>query len=104
MWQQMREAVIDNFPAAPGLPINVTAYLKKMDGIYTTDAYHSLLMNLMLATGGYPWTVVPVERRRDYMAALKEASVRQNIVPFTCFIAHLISLSLDGHAIAKLPD
>ena len=43
------------------------------------------LMNVMLAAGGYPWTVVPMERRDAYMAALEEASVRQNIVPFADF-------------------
>lgn len=39
------------------------------------------LMNVMLASGGYPWTIIPVEKRDDYMAALEEASVKQNIVP-----------------------
>ena len=43
------------------------------------------LMNVMLAAGGYPWTVVPLERRDAYIAALEEASVRQNIVPFANF-------------------
>ena len=33
------------------------------------------LMNVMLAAGGYPWTVVPLERRDAYKAALEEASV-----------------------------
>lgn len=28
------------------------------------------LMNLMLASGGYPWTVIPVQQREAYMAAL----------------------------------
>ena len=37
------------------------------------------LMNVMLAGGGYPWTVIPFETRNDYMAALEEASVRKNI-------------------------
>ena len=46
-------------------------------------------MNLMMASGGYPWTVVPVERRDEYMQALEAASVRQNIVPFTKFLASL---------------
>lgn len=45
------------------------------------------LMNVMFASGGYPWTVVPVEKRDAYMAALEEASVRQNIVPFCKFLA-----------------
>ena len=48
------------------------------------------LMNLMLASGGYPWTVVPLEQRDKYMAALEAASVEQNIGPFTDFIAGLL--------------
>lgn len=48
------------------------------------------LMNVMLASGGYPWTIVPVEQRNDYMEALEEASVNQNIIPFTNFLANLI--------------
>lgn len=48
------------------------------------------LMNAMLAAGGYPWTIVPVEKRQDYMAALEQASVGQNIVPFAKFIGRLI--------------
>ena len=49
------------------------------------------LMNVMLASGGYPWTIVPVERRNDYMAALESASVDQDIKPFTLFLAGLIN-------------
>jgi len=48
------------------------------------------IMNLMMAAGGYSWTVVPVERRDEYMQALEYASVDQNIVPFTKFIASLL--------------
>ena len=48
------------------------------------------IMNLMMASGGYPWTVVPVERRDEYMQALESASVQQNIVPFTKFLASLL--------------
>lgn len=47
------------------------------------------IMNLMMASGGYPWTVVPVERRDEYMQALEAASVQQDIVPFTQFLASL---------------
>jgi len=54
------------------------------------------LMNVMLASGGYPWTIVPVEKRDDYMAALEEASVNQNIVPFTIFLAQLVDDGLQG--------
>jgi hypothetical protein len=48
------------------------------------------LMNVMLASGGYPWTVIPLETRNDYMAALEEASVRKNIEPFSRFLAELV--------------
>jgi Fic family protein len=42
------------------------------------------LMNLKLATGGYPWLVIPVEKRNDCnMQVLKSANVDQDIVPFT---------------------
>lgn len=49
------------------------------------------LMNLMLASGGYPWTVIPLERRDNYMAALEAASVDKNILPFTDFLGSLVS-------------
>ena len=49
------------------------------------------LMNVMLASGGYPWAVVPVEKKEVYMDALEAASVNQNIIPLSRFIASLIS-------------
>ncbi len=49
------------------------------------------LMNVMLASGGYPWTVIPLEERDVYMAALEEVSVAQNIVPFTQLLARLVA-------------
>ena len=48
------------------------------------------IMNVMAASGGYPWTIVPVERRDEYMQALETASVKQDIVPFTQFLASLL--------------
>lgn len=48
------------------------------------------LLNVMLASGGYPWTIVPVERRDEYMAALESASVRQDIRPLAAFIGELV--------------
>ncbi|TCS59857.1 Fic family protein [Varunaivibrio sulfuroxidans] len=61
------------------------------------------LMNAMLAAGGYPWTVVPVQERDTYMAALEEASVRQNIVPFAEFLARLVDSNLKGKPAPKVP-
>jgi len=49
------------------------------------------LMNLMLASGGYLWTVVSLDVRDKYMAALEEARVRQNIIPFTELLASLVT-------------
>ena len=62
------------------------------------------LMNLMLASGGYPWTVIPLEQRDAYMAALEEASVRQDIGPFAAFLAGLVETRLQGRATAERPQ
>lgn len=51
------------------------------------------LMNAMLASGGYPWTVIPVERRDEYMEALNAASGQGNIVPFTQFLGSCIGVT-----------
>jgi len=48
------------------------------------------LMNVMLASGGYPWTVIPVQSRDEYMKALESASVGQDIAPFAEFIRGLV--------------
>jgi len=60
------------------------------------------LMNTMLASGGYPWTIIPVEERDVYMAALEEASVGGNIGPFTDFLAQLVGAGLEGKVTTKL--
>ena len=49
------------------------------------------LMNAMLASGGYPWTVVPLAARDRYMAALESASVGQDIVPLADLLAELVA-------------
>lgn len=48
------------------------------------------MMNLMLASGGYPWTIIPLARRTEYMAALESASVDQNAKPFANFLGDLV--------------
>ncbi len=60
------------------------------------------LMNVMLAADGYPWIVVPVEQRSKYMAALEEASVRQNIMPFSKFLADLVTDRLKGKELPQI--
>jgi Fic family protein len=56
------------------------------------------LMNAMLASGGYPWTVIRVEDRATYMKALESASVQMNIGPFAAFIADRVKWSMDQAA------
>jgi len=47
------------------------------------------LMNLMLVPAGYVWTVIPVERRAEYMNALEQASSFANMEPLAAFVAGL---------------
>lgn len=59
------------FPSPPGAKADAPSYL-------------------MFASGGYPWTVIPLQRRDQYMAALESASVGGDIKPFAQFLASLI--------------
>src|SRR6185295_6990306 len=45
------------------------------------------LINSQLASGGYPWTVIQVANRSQYMASLEAVSIDSTILPFTQFIA-----------------
>jgi hypothetical protein len=47
-------------------------------------------MNVMLASGGYPWTVIRVEDRNAYLDALDRASIDTGIRPFAGFIAQRV--------------
>jgi fido (protein-threonine AMPylation protein) len=52
------------------------------------------LMNAMLASGGYPWTIVRVEDRTRYLGALDSASIDLNIEPFAAFLAERVAWSV----------
>jgi len=56
------------------------------------------LMNAMLASGGYPWTVIRVEDRAPYLTALDRASIDMDLAPFANFVAHRVQWSLDQTA------
>lgn len=110
-----REAVRDAMPAffdllreetAPSVRVVLGHFIfvyihPYMDG---NGRMGRFLMNAMLASGGYPWTIVPLERRDTYMAALEKASVEQNIAPFADFLAQLVNAGLDGKGTPKLPS
>lgn len=51
------------------------------------------IMNLMLASGGYPWTVLRLERRAAYMASLEEASMNHAIESFSKFVAEEMAVT-----------
>jgi hypothetical protein len=46
----------------------------------------------MMASGGYPWTIVRNTRSREYLDALEAASAGQNILPFAKFIREEMSV------------
>ena len=48
------------------------------------------LMNAMLASGGYPWTVIRVDERVPYLTALDRASIDLQIAPFAAFIGERV--------------
>ncbi len=50
------------------------------------------LMNLMLVSGGYPWTIVRNIRRKQYLESLEAASTGRDIVPFARFIREEMSV------------
>ncbi len=52
------------------------------------------VMNAMLASGGYPWTIIRVDDRARYMASLESASAHMDIRPFAAFVAERVRWSL----------
>jgi len=61
------------------------------------------LMNVMMASGGYPWTVIPVGDCKIYMEALEKASVGEDIAPFAGFLAGLVKKRLAGEPLPVVP-
>src|ERR1700730_4040872 len=61
MWQGTRDAVIKGFPKTPGLPKEKDreVYLRNVDEIYQSDAYHSLSIE------GYSVSAALIERVRQ---------------------------------------
>ena len=49
------------------------------------------LMNGMLASGNYPWTVITLDKREKYMAALEKGSVGGDITDFAKIISTMVN-------------
>ena len=49
------------------------------------------LMNVMLASGGYRWTIISKDIRDDYMAALERASVDGDIREFASLLSKMLT-------------
>ncbi len=109
-----REAVRDAMPAffdllreetAPAVRVVLGHFIfvyihPYMDG---NGRMGRFLMNLMLASGGYPWTVISVGDRKIYMDALEKASIGEDIVPFADFLAGLVKKGLAGEPLPAVP-
>lgn len=59
LWSRMREAVITHFPKPPRRPLDAPYYLRRVNEIYTHDAYHSLSIE------GYQVTPELIQRIGD---------------------------------------
>jgi fido (protein-threonine AMPylation protein) len=60
------------------------------------------LMNVMLASGGYPWTVIRLRDRKAYLTALDRASIEADIDAFSTLTAQRVRWSLERHEL-KFP-
>ena len=50
------------------------------------------LMNVLWCAAGFPWTIVRLESRKEYLQSLETASVNKNITPFTIFLGKEMSV------------
>lgn len=54
------------------------------------------LMNAMLASGGYPWTIIRHEDRAAYLEALDRASIDMDLRPFAGFVSERVQGSMQN--------
>jgi len=56
------------------------------------------VMNAMLSSGGYPWTVIRKDDKERYLAALDSASVEDDLRPFANFVSDRVQWSIESLA------
>lgn len=77
LWQEMRDPILENFPAPPTKKINNETYLKNVKDIYVADAYHSLSIEgykvspeLIQRVQGGKWNPDEIESDKTHQDAL----------------------------------
>src|SRR5438477_1706818 len=60
------------------------------------------LMSVILASGGYPWTVIRIRDRKSYLSAMDRASIERDIHPFAAFIFRRVQWRLEQHDLAVI--
>jgi hypothetical protein len=110
-WQVVRDAMPTLFDL---LAIEPEASVRALLGHWLFGYIHPypdgngrvarFLMNVMLASGGYPWTVISVNDRTRYMQALESVSVGGDVEPFATFLAELVQAGLEGAAVPAVPE
>ena len=58
------------------------------------------LMNVMLASGGYPWTIIRTEDRNMYLDAMQAACVDQDFDPYARFLSDRVRQSMEHNKIS----
>jgi len=58
------------------------------------------LLNALLASGGYPWTIIRVEDRKEYLAGLNAASIHGDVKPFVDLMARRVLVAMDERPVA----
>jgi Fic family protein len=61
------------------------------------------LMDVMMGSGGYPWTVISVSNRNPYLNALEKATFGDDIVPFAEFLDGLVAKRLADEPLPPVP-
>lgn len=96
------EAVRDAMPVLFDLlKIEADAWVRAVLGHFVFTFIHPymdgngrmgrFLMNVMLASGGYRWTIISKDIRDPYMSALEKASIHSDITAFARLLAEIVS-------------
>ena len=100
MWQQMRQGVIDEFPAPGETPQDVDATLKQLEERYVTDAYHSLSIE------GYRVTPELIEKVRSglWQPDGEDAKTRDAMAAKGYYEAHVKVKDYIAQALSARPE